>query len=203
MDVKDYIDKLEVTNKIKIERLYSLKELSSYKYISNDKMELIRSVFPYLESESFTDAEHLYSDYTYPIENEGFVQTLSSDGVRALVPIRFAFQDDDTRPQIIISAASFNKQYNKIRKIGSQRYTHISLVRDLNSDEKEFFKIYYTEDGNVFLNSEASFIIRNRNIDVLGDELARICIYRKKNVEQKNHHNSKSMQIGYRNLNNK
>lgn len=198
MDVKEYIDKLDTSKKVENIKHNDIMELGYFNNVSIDKKELLRSVFPYLGEDSFVDALHVYNDFPYPIADDVFVQTLTDRNERILVPIRIAWQNDDTRPPVMLTEKSFNKLYHSYKQFGSQKYTSISLLKYMNTDEKEYINIYYTEDGGVFLNNEASFIIQNRRLDLLGEQLARICIYRDKNVKERNKRYQRVMKAGFR-----
>lgn len=198
MELKHYMDEL---NKPVNNSNNYLIEVDYYDRISDDKKELLKSVFQYLSSDSFLNLLHIYNDFKYPIKDTGYIQCISEDGNnRLLVPIKVSFFDDldYNKPTEVLPEEAFDKKYNKYRKVGSQDYTEISIERKMNSEESGKISIIYTADGGVFLNEDAAVAIAWKSVDELGKQLATACKYRDQALEKDNEHYQKIMVKNYR-----
>lgn len=185
MDIKEYIDSLDDYKQI-ISKNYDIRNLKSYNNITDEKKELIISVFPYLLDESFLDIKQIYGEKNNPLDRFGFVQTYSPNGKNVLLPIRLSWNEEDMRPSSYIKEEALDRKIKRIRKFGSQRYTYITITKQKNTDELDYAKIYYTDDGNVFISGETAHIIQYKDINDLGFELAMNCKYRRKYIKERN-----------------
>lgn len=198
MDIKHYMDELD---KHPSTRNNYLMEVDYYDKISEDKKELLKSVFPYLSKDSFLNLLHIYNDYKYPIKDTGYIQCISENHInRFLVPIRVSFFDDldYNKPTEVLPEEAFDKKYNQYEKVGSQDFTKITIDRKINSEESGKISIVYTGDGKVFLDDDAAVAIAWKSEDELGIQLALVCKYRDQSIKRDNEHYQKIMVKNYR-----
>ena len=198
MELKYFMDEL---NKPAVLPNNNFIDIDYFDTISDDKKELLKSALPYLSEESFTNIKHIYNDFVYPIEDTGFIQCLSEDNkTRLMVPIRLSWQEGEsyTSPTIVIDEDNFNKECSKYQKIGSQNYTSLSIERKINSQESGYIKIFYTDDGHVFLNSDGAVGIAYKSVEELGKQLALVCKYRDQGRKTFDEHCERIMRKNYR-----
>lgn len=177
MKLEDYIDQVKSPRKkMAFEPKFSAVDIDHCNNISEDKKELIKAVFPYL-------AENLFMDLVDRYENEAseyaYYRAHSMDGFDLLVRTKICDFVDNHGVFKAISKESFYDEYNKCKKTGAQKYADVEIliyhaVEDYKKDN--YIHIYYTDDGNVFLDSIASYTISRMPEADLGKCLAKFCL---------------------------
>ncbi len=186
MSLNDYIEKRDRVNKTR--SVFEPRDIDSYSDIDDEKKALIRDMIPYLGEDSYINLLHIYNDFSTPVYSIGYVQCEDENGVRYLDSIRVSWEEEYGygSPTCVLPVAEFNHKYQGLNKIGSQDYTSIKLQRKKYSSESGDIEIFYTRDGNIFVNGDAACALAYKSIDELGEQLAWIVKYREESVKQKN-----------------
>ncbi len=133
--------------------------------LSEDKKDLLKSIPSNLDSKLFYNALSLYNDYEYPIFEMGYIQCISKDNYRMLMPIALSTKIGHTNNfSSTFPVDMFNRKYKKYKKVGSQNYTKLLLKLD---EKFEHSYVYFTDDGHVFIKENDVNIIKNMNISEL------------------------------------
>jgi len=173
MDIRDFKKQQERSKLIQIKTFYGLYDINNLS-INDDKKELLHSIPSYINNDVYISAEYLYKNYIYPIHERSYLQCLH-DGKRYLVSIKLCKNyDDNYNSPKVVSQKEFDKYFDMYQLIGSQEYYFIKLH---NMEDLPDTSIFFTKDGNVFLNKFEETAINHRDINKLGDELLRNCDY--------------------------
>ena len=177
MKLEDYINNVKRPNKVRApEFKFTALDLDHYSNISEEKKELIKSVFPYLSEDLFMDVIDRYdeeaSEYAY-------YQTRSNDGFNVLVRIKICNSISGSDMFQAISRETLEREYNRCTKFGSQDYAIVKLLVHRHADDSiydQYVNLYYVTDGKVFLDTTVANIISKMKESDLGRGLARVCI---------------------------
>ena len=201
MRVDHYVEKLSEKKEQKAISPFKFRDLNTFERIDKEKKELIRSVRDYLYDDEFKDILYYYNDFYFPVEQFGMVQCIDEDKVRCLESIRlWEESDSDYKPSIITPRDEFLKIYKSLRKIGSQEYAYATIKATKWSDEPEYYNIYYTNDGNVFINAIEASNFAYWDIDNIGERLAVFCKYHPAVYEKKQKEHKLRLEPNYRKL---
>ena len=177
MTLEDYINSIRKPAKRKFpEDRFTATELSCYDNISEEKKELIRSAFSYLNDYLFMD---VFDRYEKQVCEYAYYQYCTNEGLRVLIRIKVCDLigfPDVLRP---IPENRFYEEYNRCSKIGSQKYADVKILAQRDQDDPNYdyyIKIFYMYDGSVFLDSTAANVIKNMKVNDLGKYLAKVCI---------------------------
>lgn len=177
MKLEDYINKAKIPSKrMTSETKFSAADIDHYDNISEDKKELIKSVFPYLPENLFMDVIDRYEN---EISEYAYYRSHSIDGYDVLVRTKICDFAENHGSLRAISKDSFYTEYNKRKKVGAQKYADVEIliyraVEDYKKDN--YIHIYYAEDENVFLDSKAAYTISKMQESDLGKCLAKFCL---------------------------
>ena len=153
----------------------SPREISCFSNISQDKVELIKSVGKKLPGEWFKSILDLYNNYDPLIENWAYVQCRYKDGSSILYSVALT----TTKPTMSIydndvitrNIADVSRDYNAHTRIGDQHFTSFEFVKTQH-DETDYYHLVYSSDGHVFLNKFDADGIASLDLDDLGHRMA-------------------------------
>ena len=177
MTLEDYIYNIKNPwKRMEAETKFTAAEIDYYDNISDAKKQLLKEVYPYLNDDMFMDALERYekelSEYAY-------YQTYFNKGNRMLIRMKICNLSGSGNSFASVPRESFDSAYNRFEKIGVQKYACVQFLVSRDSFDPHYdnyVKVYYLEDGNVFLDSSVANVIAKMDIHTLGGNLARFCI---------------------------
>ena len=183
MTLEDYIYNIKNPwKRMEVETKFTTAEIDYYDNISDDKKQLLREVYPYLKEDMFMDALERYEK---EVSEYAYYQTYFNKGSRMLIRIKICNLSGSEGKFVAVPRESFDKAYNRFEKIGVQKYACAQFLASRDAFDPHYdryVRVYYLEDGNVFLDSSVANEIAKMDIHTLGRNLARFCIEH----EQKN-----------------
>lgn len=146
-------------------------DIDSYRIISYDKKELIKSMFKYIKCFPYNP------ELAWHVKQRNALSQCEINGQRCLVRFNIiSFEADDDSyfshdKDEFISKQEFNNRVNKYNRVGSQRTATVSIglpYRGINFN----VSIYYTEDGHVYLCDSVAEAISQADVYKIGEKLA-------------------------------
>jgi len=177
MKLEDYINNIKNPRKnIKTDVKYTALDIDSYNFISWEKKELVKAVFPYLADDMFMD---IFERYEQENSEYAFYQSRSSGKLDLLIRVKICDVVDNYKNLRAVSREKFDAEYNRCAKTGSQKYADAKVLAYRDPDDgfhDYYMDIYYTDDGKAFVDSTVANAINKMGVNDLGKALARFCI---------------------------
>lgn len=183
MNLDNYINNLKNKPKNEHSKIYfSQFDIDSFDNISDEKKELIRQLYHYLDEDLFRD---IFDRYYNDLKEYAYYQSCTDEGVRGLVGVSTCELVGSYDMPVRVSQERFDKQYNKGLKVGSQKYTTVSYMTHYDSNDgfHSYITIFYFSDGNVFISYNTAYELEKMSVDELGNALASICLQLEKEQE--------------------
>ena len=148
-------------------------DINYYDGISEEKKEIIKDVFLYLNDDSFEDATTRYVNGT---DDYGYYQSESSDGIRGLVPVSLCNLGVDYSIKTPIPKEEFEEDLGRCVHVGSQKYATVQIRTKGVTEYPSYMSLIYTDDGHIFVSENGATALKAMDTDYLSEVLGDIWI---------------------------
>ena len=170
MSLEDYIQKKKSAPPAWIKFLYNIDNQG----IDYDKITLIK------EFKNYISSYNINYELCYLLDNgDTVIQIETTDGRRMAAEVElykkeYNYQSEETEKKEL-TEAEYKERINAYKMVGSQNFYQFFRQYFYKKNDEPYagiLKIYYSNDGYIYVSDEVSKVIKDIDIDYLGELLA-------------------------------